>query len=199
MVKSLKAILLSYGAPGLGGIALLDSAMVPLAGGPDGVLMVLAAVTPERTALYVLSATLGSLAGSLVLYTVSRKAGSVALRRIAPQKQARLQHLIDRYGLLTVMSAMILPPPFPTKLIVMATGAFNLRLHRFVLGTLVGRAVRYSLEGYLAWRFGSQAMMLLKRYSLLAGLAAVILIVLFLWGQRLIARSLTAETVTGDE
>ncbi len=173
--------------------------MVPLAGGPDGVLMILAAVTPQRTALYVLSATGGSLLGSLALYALSRKAGRVALRRIAPERQIRLRHFIDRYDLLTMMIAVILPPPFPTKLVVMAAGAFKMRLGRFALGTLLGRVVRFSLEGYLALRFGSSAMALLRRYSLLAGLAAAVLIILLVWGQRVISRNLATETVTGDD
>lgn len=198
-MRALKAILVSYGAWGLGGIALLDSAMVPLAGGPDGVLMILAAVTPQRTALYVLSATGGSLLGSLVLYALSRKAGRVALRRIAPERQIRLRHFIDRYDLFTMMIAVILPPPFPTKLVVMAAGAFKMRLGRFALGTLLGRVVRFSLEGYLALRFGSSAMALLRRYSLLAGLAAAVLLILLVWGQRVISRNLATETVTGDD
>lgn len=198
-MMDLKAILLSYGAVSLGGIALVDSAAVPLAGGPDGMLMVLAAIAPERTALYVLTATLGSLVGSVVLYGLSRKAGQVALRRIAPQQQIRLRHLMDRYDLLTVMVAVLLPPPFPTKLVVIAAGVFRMRLGRFALGTLMGRALRFSLEGYLALRFGSQAMMLLKRYSLLAVAAVAVFAAVLVWGQRLIARRLAAETAPASD
>jgi membrane protein YqaA with SNARE-associated domain len=197
-VKTLKAILLSYGAVGLGGIAFIDSAMVPLAGGPDGVLMVLVAVAPERTALYVLTATLGSLVGSVVLYGLSRKAGQAALTRIAAQQQIRLRRLMDRYDLLAIMVAVLLPPPFPTKLVVIAAGVFRMRLGRFALGTLMGRALRFSLEGYLTLRFGSQAMMLLKRYSLLAVAAVAVFAAVLVWGQRLIARRLAAETVRDE-
>ena len=77
--------------------------------------------------------------------------------------------------------ATIAPPPFPTKSIVLAAGAFNLKLRTFVLGGLTGRLLRYGLEGYLGARLGQQAAQVLKaQYPLVSvGLiGAVVILVL---------------------
>ena len=47
--------------------------------------------------VYALLATAGSAVGCVMLYYVSRRAGSRALKKFSPSKQARVKELIDRY------------------------------------------------------------------------------------------------------
>jgi uncharacterized membrane protein YdjX (TVP38/TMEM64 family) len=87
--------------------------------------------------------------------------------------------LVDRYDVLSVLVASVLPPPFPFKLFVITAGVFRLSVVRFAIAVAVGRAFRFFLEGFLAVRYGEQAGELLKQnYPVVGlGLAAVIVVV----------------------
>ena len=110
---SVKDFLIAYGTLGLFAIALLDSALSPLPGGPDAVMILLSAQSPARMPLYALGATAGSVLGCIILYYISKRAGRRALDKFPPQKQARVKELVDRYDVLSVLVASVLPPPFP--------------------------------------------------------------------------------------
>ena len=169
--------LVSFGPAGLFAIAFLDSALVPLPGGPDAVMMILSAAHPAWMPLYALAGTLGSMFGCLLLYQISKKAGRRALERFSIEKQARVKQLIDRYDVLSVLVSSVLPPPFPFKLFVVSAGVFRLSTVRFALAVAIGRAFRYLLEGFLAIRYGDQAAEILKRYYPKIGIGVAVLII----------------------
>ena len=156
--------LVAYGVFGLFAISLLDSAMIPMPGGPDALMILLSAARPSWMFVYAATATLGSVVGCLILYFISAKAGRRALARFSPSKQARVKDLIDRYDVLAVLVASLLPPPFPFKLFVVSAGVFRLNVWRFAIAIAAGRAFRYLLEGYFAARYGDHARELLSRY-----------------------------------
>jgi membrane protein YqaA with SNARE-associated domain len=170
--------LLAFGAFGLFAIALLDSALIPLPGGPDAVMILLSSAHPSWVLVYAFAGTAGSVVGCLFLYYVSRKAGSRALDRFSIERQARVKRLIDRYDVLSILVASVLPPPFPFKLFVISTGVFRLSPVRFVIAIALGRGFRFLLEGYLAVQFGDRATELLKLYypSIGIGLAFMIIV-----------------------
>jgi len=184
-----KDFLLAYGPLGLFAIALLDSALIPLPGGTDVVMILLTIQRPSWMLIYAAAATIGSVAGCVILYRISRRAGRRALNRFSEAKQARVKQLIDRYDVLSVLVASILPPPFPFKLFVISSGVFGLNIVRFAIAIAVGRAVRFLLEGYFAVHFGDQADVLFKQYFPWIGLGLAVLIVLIflsrlLWKRR---------------
>jgi len=186
--------LLAYGAFGLFAIALLDSALIPLPGGPDAVLILLSTARPAWVPLYVLAATLGSVIGCIIFYYITRRAGRSALKRFSPRKQARVKELIDRYDVLSVLVASILPPPFPFKLFVATAGVFRFSVARFALAIALGRAFRYALIGYLAAHYGEHAKELLAQYYPYVGLGlAVLLISVF------VLRNMLKKKGTADE
>jgi membrane protein YqaA with SNARE-associated domain len=169
--------LIAYGAFGLFGIALFDSALIPLPGGPDAVLILLATAQPAWVPLYVFAATLGSVIGCLIFYYISRRAGKGALKRFSPRRQARVKELIERYDVLSVLVSSILPPPFPFKLFIVTAGVFRFSVVRFALAVAAGRAFRYALVGYLAAHYGAHAKELLARYYPYIGLGLAVLII----------------------
>ena len=75
----LRALLLTWGLPGLFLIAFLDSAGVPLPGGVDVVVMLLAWQSPSLFLPIAILAALGSVLGCLVLFHAGRKGGELAL------------------------------------------------------------------------------------------------------------------------
>ena len=185
--------LVAYGPFGLFAIALLDSALVPLPGGADAVMILLATARPAWWPLYALSATLGSVIGCVILYYISQRAGARALARFSESKQRRVKELIDRYDVLSVLVASLLPPPFPFKLFVITTGVFRLNVWRFAAAIFAGRAFRFMLEGYLAARYGERAGELLARYYPTIGVGLAVLVVLVC-----VARSLRRKKSVED-
>ena len=181
--------LISLGPFGLFAIAFLDSVMVPMPGGVDAVLLLLAAARPSWMLIYVAAATIGSTIGCVALYRLSQRAGKKALSRFSESKQKRVKDLIDRYDVMSVLVASLLPPPFPFKLFVVSAGVFRLNLMRFTLAVAGGRTFRYLLLGYLAARYGDQAKELLARYYPAIGITLAVLIVLFFVAKALMRQS----------
>ena len=179
-LAELGAWLMTFGAVGLFAIALLDSALIPLPSGPDLIMLTLSAVNPPRMPLYALAATTGSTIGCTILYLIARRAGDRALRHVSPEKRERIQNLLGRYDMLAVMTTALLPPPFPFKPFVLGAGVFKLKTARFILAILIGRAIRFLIEGWLAIEFGDDAVRIVKEhgFKVLIGVGAVLLVVL---------------------
>ena len=176
----LSEYLITFGAFGLFAVALLDSTFVPLPSSADALMVLLSTAYPSWMLLYAFMATSGSALGCLILYLVSRRAGSRALKRFSEAKQQRVKTLIERYDMMAVLAATLLPPPFPFKLFVVTAGVFRFSLLRFMLAIVAGRAFRFLLEGYLAVRYGAEAKAILAKYYPWIGLGLVVAIVLFM-------------------
>jgi len=183
--------LLTYGAFGLFVVALLDSTFVPLPSSADALMIVLSTAHPSWMLLYAFMATAGSAVGCWILYLVSRRAGARALSRFSERKQARVKHLIERYDMIAVLVATLLPPPFPFKLFVVTAGVFRFSLVRFMIAIVAGRAFRFLLEGYFAVRYGAEARVILAKYYPWIGLGLVAAILLFVIVKRLLKKSQT--------
>ena len=189
LLNRLSRYLVVMGVPGLLVMSFLDSAAVPMPGGPDAVLMLLAWRRPELLVWIALAATVGSTLGCLVLYGIGSKGGGAALARFDPAKVALMKRRMRDYGVWTVVAAVIAPPPFPTKLVILAAGVLGTGKGRFGLAVFAGRFVRYLLVACLAARYGDQAAGVLSRhYPAVSAVLAVILAVLFLLRRRRRAR-----------
>lgn len=185
--------LVSFGPFGLLTIAFLDSLMIPMPGGVDAVLLLLAASRPSWMLIYVAAATIGSTFGCVGLYRISQRAGKRALSRFSESKQKRVKDLIDRYDVMSVLVASLLPPPFPFKLFVVSSGVFRLNLLRFTLAVAGGRTFRYLLEGYLAARYGEHAREYLARYYPTIGIVLAVLIIIVFVVKSLMKQSAKTE------
>jgi len=199
MLGKLSHYLISFGPFGLLAIAFLDSVLVPMPGGVDAVLLVLAAARPSWMLIYVAAATIGSTAGCIGLYYISQRAGKRALARFSEAKQKRVKNLIDKYDVLSVLIASVLPPPFPFKLFVVSAGVFRLSLLRFILAIAGGRLFRYLLEGYLAARYGEQAKEILARYYPAIGIGLAVLIIVLFVGRTFLRRNETPSALSDVE
>jgi membrane protein YqaA with SNARE-associated domain len=188
--------LVSFGPLGLLAIAFLDSLFIPMPGGVDAVLLLLAAARPSWMLIYVAAATIGSTAGCVGLYKISQRAGHRALRRFSEKKQKRVKDLIDRYDVLSVLVASLLPPPFPFKLFVVSAGVFRLNLVRFTIAVAAGRTFRYLLEGYLAAHYGEHAKEILSRYYPAIGIGLAVLIIIVFVGRNLMNRGTSTPSVS---
>src|SRR6185369_3626174 len=107
--------LITFGPLGLFAVALLDSTFVPLPSSADALMLLLTTNSPRWMVLYAFMATAGSAIGCWLLYLISRRAGARALGQFSEAKQKRVKELIERYDMLSVLVATLLPPPFPFK------------------------------------------------------------------------------------
>lgn len=194
-------VLVTFGPFGLFVVALLDSSFVPLPSSADALMLLLTTAHPRWMLFYAAVATAGSAIGCLILYYVSRRAGKRALARFSEKKQKRVKDWIDRYDVIAVLVASLLPPPFPFKLFVVSAGVFHFSVTRFLIAIIVGRGFRFLLEGYFAIRYGAQAKAVLAQYYPWIGLGlAVLIVVVFITRALLKRRSRTeAEVEEGLE
>jgi membrane protein YqaA with SNARE-associated domain len=173
------AYVAAFGGPGLFVLCVLDSTFVPLPSSADALLIVLSTNNPHWMPLYVFLAVAGSTLGCVILYYVSRRAGGRALSKFPEAKQKRVKEWIDKYDVLSVLVACLLPPPFPLKLFVVTCGVIKLPIIRFAFAIAAGRAFRYLLLGYLAARYGEHAKDILAKYYPWIGLGVAVLIIVF--------------------
>ncbi len=181
-LNRLNQYLVIMGIPGLLAISFLDSAAVPLTGGPDVVVLLLSWRRPAMVYLIVLAATIGSTLGCLVLYGIGYKGGEKALSRFNPEKIAWVERKMREYGVWAVVAAVLAPPPFPTKIVILAGGVLRTGRLRLAASVFAGRVVRYSLLAYVGARFGDQAAQVLRDHypaislALIGGILLIVLI-----------------------
>ncbi len=184
------SILRQLGAPGLFGLAFIDSAGIPTGGGPDWVIVLLLSErqTLADFLLIVPLALLGSTIGCLVPYYLGRHGGEVVLSRFAAPRRAAVRAKVDRYGFWDTVFSVLAPPPYPMKVFIVSAGVFRMPLSTFVVAVLLGRCVRYSIVGYLAVRYGEQASELMQDHFVViaSAVAAIIACALLLqnWRRR---------------
>jgi membrane protein YqaA with SNARE-associated domain len=142
--------LVSWGPLGLLLLAVLDSAGIPLPAGVDALLLLVAAVKPGLAYWSAALATVGSVAGCMVLYYAACKGGERYLdKHTRTGKGLKLRLWFLRYGLVTVFVPALLPIPLPTKVFVICAGALGVRAVPFLLVVLAARIPRYAGLAYL--------------------------------------------------
>jgi membrane protein YqaA with SNARE-associated domain len=182
ILETLRHKLLTLGIPGLFVISFLDSAGVPIPGGADLVVLVLAWQSPVHLFAIAVVAAVGSVLGSLVLYRLAHTKGDAVMSRVPKDKQDRVKEKFRRNDILAVVVAMLGPPPLPTKLFVLVAGVVRMDWRRFTAAVFAGRLARFLGEGYLAVKLGDGAAETIREhYSSIAGaLAAAVLVYLLL-------------------
>src|ERR1044071_1836463 len=139
-----RGVALTLGAPGLFLVAFLDSSFLSLPEITDLLVVWMVTRHPARMVIYVVGATLGSLAGCLVMYFIGRKGGEALIRkRFAGPTVERAMAAFERRGVLVVLVPAILPPPAPFKIFVLLAGVAGISPAKFVTAILLGRGSRY--------------------------------------------------------
>jgi membrane protein YqaA with SNARE-associated domain len=186
----------ALGAPGLFLISFLDSSVLTFPVINDLLLIELSIQRPERMPLYAAMAMTGSVLGCLLLYFISKKGGEAFFHRRAGARARAIRHWVEKNGFGGILMAALLPPPTPFKIFVFAGGVFEVPVVSFTSAIALARAIRYFGIGYLAIRYGDQAMPFLAQHKLELT-AAVILFAAVSYGlSRLILREKPEDTLS---
>jgi len=156
----------ALGAPGLFLISFLDSSVLTFPVINDLLLIELSIQKPVRMPLYAAMAMIGSLLGCLLLYFIAKRGEEAFFHKKAGERAHAIRHWVEENGFGGMLVAALLPPPTPFKIFVFAAGVFEVPLGSFASAIALARALRYFGIGYLAIRYGDQAMPFLARHKL---------------------------------
>jgi len=87
-----------------------------------------------------------------------------------------------------MLVAALLPPPTPFKVFVVAAGVFEVPLLSFTSAITLARLIRYFGIGYLAIRYGAEALPFLVRHKWRVAIGLIVLTVVSYLFSRLILR-----------
>jgi membrane protein YqaA with SNARE-associated domain len=176
-VHSIQALALTWGAPGILLVALLDSSVLSLPEIADLLVIYMVTAHPARFALYVVSATLGSLAGCLLLYYIGKGGEELLKRRISTHRYEKTLDSFRRHGIMAVLVPSLLPPPAPFKPFVLLAGVAEISPMRFTTAILIGRGARYLIEGLLALWYGRRALTYMQDHGVAVALGVIAVVV----------------------
>ena len=178
IVAWVQAFAIGIGGPGLFLVAFLDSSFLSLPEINDLLVVMLVIEHKARMPYYALMATLGSVAGCLVLYWIGRTGGEALVsRRFGGPRMARALAMSKRYGVLAIAVPAILPPPAPFKIFVLLAGVAAVPVWQFATTIALARGFRYFMVGVLSVRYGDDAIAFIQANGRVVSLVLVGLIV----------------------
>lgn len=178
----------TIGALGLFLISFLDSSVLSFPIINDLLLIELSIEHPARMPIYAASAMLGSVLGCVLLYYIARKGGEAFFRKRAGKKAHAVRHWVERNGFGGMLVAALLPPPTPFKIFVFAAGVFEVPLGSFTSAIALARAIRYFGIGYLAIKYGHDALPFLAQHKLEVAIGVVVFVAVSYGLSRLILK-----------
>ena len=164
----------ALGAPGLFLISFLDSSVLTFPVINDLLLVELSIQHPLRMPLYATMAGLGSLLGCLLLYFIAKRGEEAFFHKRAGQHAHAIRHWVEKNGFVGTLMAALLPPPTPFKIFVIAAGVFEMPVATFASAIALARAIRYFAIGYLAIRYGKDALPFLAHHKLGVTITALV-------------------------
>jgi membrane protein YqaA with SNARE-associated domain len=183
----LLAFLKPLGIWGVGGLALIDSALIPIPVSMDGVVIGYVAADHHKFFFYSLMAAAASALGSLVPFFIGRAGGELfLLKRINRERYERIRDRFERQEFLAIMIPAMLPPPTPLKLFEFAAGVFEMKPVAFILAIFCGKFTQFMVCSLLTIWFGPTLLHTLKHIvhrhmGLVIGIAIAALIWLVLY------------------
>ncbi len=148
-------VLKPLGVWGVGGLALIDSGLIPIPVSMDGIIIGYVAANPSKFALYCVVASAAAAIGSLVPFYIGRAGGElVLLKRINRERYERMRDRFERQEFLAILIPSMLPPPTPLKLFQFGAGVFEMKPLPFVLATFCGKLVQFTICSLATIWFG---------------------------------------------
>lgn len=150
----LVALMKPFGAWGILGLSLVDSAAIPL---PflDPLIVSYGVQSPAKAVLYCFMGAIGSAIGSMLPYYLGRAGGELfLLKRINRERYEQLRDRFEKQEFLAILLPAMCPPPMPVKIFELAAGVFEMRVVSYFLAIAGGKFIRFSIESILVIIYG---------------------------------------------
>jgi membrane protein YqaA with SNARE-associated domain len=184
----LLAALKPFGAWGVCGIAIMDSAAIPM---PIDALVIDYVVHDHaRFVLYCFMAALGSAIGSLLPFFLGRAGGELfLLKRINRERYEKLRDRFERQEFLAIMIPAMMPPPMPVKLFEFAAGVFEMKTVWFFSAIMLGKFIRFMVWAIITILYGPKIVSTLEvalknHLGLVMAFAGALVVLLAIWVTR---------------
>lgn len=175
--RGVRRWLLHLGGVGLIPLGLLDSSLLPLPGSMDLATIFLSARDTHLWLYYALMATAGSVIGGFLTYRLGRRGGKEALEhRSSRGYMKKICAIFEKWGFAAVAVPALLPPPAPVTPFVVAAGAMQYSLKKFLAALTSARLVRYVVLASLAAHYGRQIISLISHNVLPVTIAIIVLL-----------------------
>ena len=176
-MKGFVSFLVSIGPLGVFLVAFIDGIGVPIPGGVDLLLVLLADKDPDAAFLLATVTLIGSLIGGMVLFYAARKGGEVYLVKYTMEGRGQtMRRWFLEYGLITVFIPALVPLiPLPLKVPEVCAGALGVKPLPFFLTLVAGRVPRYFGLAYLGAQLGEGSWPWVKAHAWHLGAFAVAL------------------------
>ncbi len=174
--------LLDYGVWGLILVSFADASFFPIP--PDVVLIPLAIANPENALLYALYSTIASVFGALLGWFIGKKLGRPVLVYLFSEKRVqKVEEYFNKYGAMALLVAGLTPVPY--KIFTIFAGVTGVRIRVLVLWSIIGRGIRFFLEGTLILTLGAKAKPFIEQnftmLSIAAGGVLILIYVIYLF------------------
>jgi membrane protein YqaA with SNARE-associated domain len=179
------AALKPLGVWGIGALAVVDSAAIPVP--IDALLIDYVAHDHARFLLYCFMAALGSGIGSLLPYYLGRAGGELfLLKRINRQRYEQLRDRFEKQEFLAIMVPAMMPPPTPVKLFEFAAGVFEMKPLWFFSAICLGKFVRFLIWAIITITYGPTILHSLthtmrQHHSLILGVSGIVILLLLVY------------------
>src|SRR5579875_3162468 len=161
---ALLAVMKPLGVWGVGGLALIDAALIPIPVSMDGVVIGYVATDHSRFLVYCFVAAAASAVGALVPFYIGRAGGElVLLKRINRERYERIRDRFERQEFLAILIPAMLPPPTPLKLFEFAAGVFEMKALPFAAAIFCGKLLQFVVCSLLTIWFGPTLVHSLRR------------------------------------
>ena len=162
--KAIMDFLRPFGAWGLGGLALFDSALIPLPVPMDSIIIGYVQADRGKFVLYAFSAAFFSAVGGLLPFSVGRLGGELfLLKRINRERYERLRDRFERQEFAAILLPAMGPPPTPIKLFEFAAGVFAMKPRNFLLAMFLGKFIQFLFFAALTYFYGPTILHILGR------------------------------------
>ena len=162
----------------LGGLSFAESSFFPIP--PDPLLIAMVTARPKKWFRLATITTFSSVAGGLFGYLI----GFVAIAAVMPiiinvgyeDAYYAARDWFNDFGALAVIVAAFTPIPY--KIFTIAGGAAAMSIPLFVVGSIIGRGVRFYLVAFLMYHFGKRFKDKIEKYIDILGFAFIVILIL---------------------
>lgn len=163
----------------LGLIGIADSSFFSLPESNDFLIIYFTIINPKYMLWYVFVSAIGSVIGSVALFSVGRKGETEFLKkRFKRERIERVEEWFKKYDIWAILIPCMIPPPMPFKLFILTAGLLNFKYPRVITATFFGRMIRYLIWGILALIFRDEIKLFFKHHLIETGLIIMVIFII---------------------